>query len=193
MKKWFQKTIAITVAFLTFGVITPDHEIWAAFDSDELNARPVIYERTTNDITETYQLDELIVDEEIDPVSLLINEAKNQSYIKFGTKIAPVIANEFDEIIFPKMSEAIEMQAQKLGSNLNITQMPSGGYKEKIFNVVNAETGKDVMRFHVRIENRPFEGHYYNFHYHLEEDKFTKHYDLGEIFWSKNQPPQWLS
>ena len=29
--------------------------------------------------------------------------------MKFGTKIGPVIANEFDEVIFPKIEEAIQM------------------------------------------------------------------------------------
>ena len=28
MKKWLQKSLIITVALLTFGVITPGHEIW---------------------------------------------------------------------------------------------------------------------------------------------------------------------
>ena len=68
MKKWAQKTIAIMVAFLTFGVITPDHEIWAAFDSQALN-KPVIYERSSNDIVESYQLDELIQDEQTDTLA----------------------------------------------------------------------------------------------------------------------------
>lgn len=190
MKKWVQKTIAIMVAFLTFGVITPNHEIWAAFDAQTLN-KPVVYERSSNDIVESYQLDELIQEEQTN--TSLVDEAKQQSYIKFGSKVGPVIENEFETIIFPKMAEAIEMIEQQNGSNLAITQMPSGDYKEKIFNIYDVNTNKDVMRFHVRIENRPFEGHYYNFHYHLASDRFQKHYNIGEIFWSKNTPPKWLS
>lgn len=187
MKKWIQKTIAITVAFLTFGVITPDHEIWAAFEIDRLQ-KPVIYE---NDITQSYQLDDLIQEEH--PIVSLVNEAKNQSYIKFGSKVGPVIEKEFENVIFPKMAEAIELTFLQSHSNIAITQMPSGDYKEKIFNIYNVDTKRDIMRFHVRIENRPFEGYYYNFHYHLAEDQFHKHYNLGEIFWSKNTPPKWLS
>ena len=190
MKKWVQKSIAIMVAVLTFGVITPDHEIWAAFDEQTLN-KTVVYERNNNNILETYQLDELIQDEQTD--TSLVNEAKQQAYIKFGSKVGPKIENEFETIIFPKMAEAIEMVEQQFGSNLAITQMPSGEYREKIFNIYDVNTKKDVMRFHVRIENRPFEGHYYNFHYHLADDRFQKHYNVGEIFWSKNTPPKWLS
>ena len=92
MKKWVQKTIAIMVAFLTFGVITPNHEIWAAFDSQTLN-KAVVYERSSNDIVESYQLDELIQEEQTNPS--LVEEAKQQSYIKFGSKVGPVIENEF--------------------------------------------------------------------------------------------------
>jgi hypothetical protein len=192
VKKWFQKTIAITVAFLTFGVITPNHEIWAAFDTSDKQS-PVIYSPIIHDVVESYQLDELLQDEHVDPIGSILEAAKEQSYIKFGSKVSPIIENEFEQMIYPKMAEAIQLHVASLGSNLAITAAPSGDYKEKIFNIYNVETKRDVMRFHVRVENRPFEGHYYNFHYHLADDQFVKHYNLGDIFWSKNMPPKWLS
>lgn len=197
MKKWITKSLAITVAFLTFGLITPNHEIWANFEEPILKKSAVnVYEPSTNDISDTYQLDELIVGE-ISPLENLLIGAKEQSYIKFGQKITPVIADEFEEIIFPKMSKAIEMTLASFPKDkvyqLAISNSPSGDYKEKIFNVYDTKSGKDVLRFHVRLENRPFDGHYYNFHYHTYEDQFTAHFDLGEIYYSKNQPPKWLS
>ncbi len=195
MKKWIYKTLAITVAFLTFGIITPNHEIWTSLEQLEDQKKAVVYEPSTNDVANSYQLDELIELES--PLASILKNAKEQSYIKFGTKISPVIGENFDAFIYPKMVEAIETTIAKLDDgtvqHLAISESPSGDYGEKIFNIYNVENRKDIMRFHVRTENRPFEGHYYNFHYHLQEDKFTTHYNLGEIYWSKNTPPKWLS
>ena len=190
------KTLAITVAFLTFGIITPNHEIWTSLEQLDDQKNAVIYEPSTNDVANSYQLDELIEQPENHLDSILSN-AKEQSYIKFGSKISPVIGEEFNTMIYPKMVEAIEMTVAQLDDDtiqhLEITESPSGDYSEKIFNIYNVENRKDIIRFHVRTENRPLEGHYYNFHYHLEQDNFVTHYNLGEIYWSKNTPPKWLS
>lgn len=190
------KTLAITVAFLTFGIITPNHEIWTSLEQLDDQKNAVIYEPSTNDVANSYQLDELIEQPENHLASILSN-AKEQSYIKFGSKISPVIGEEFNTMIYPKMVEAIEMTVAQLDDDtiqhLAITESPSGDYSEKIFNIYNVENRKDIIRFHVRTENRPLEGHYYNFHYHLEQDNFVTHYNLGEIYWSKNTPPKWLS
>jgi len=196
MKKWFYKTLAVTVAFLTFGIITPNHEIWTSFERLDDQEKSVIYQPSTNDVASSYQLDELIEQPE-SPIASILTNAKEQSYIKFGAKISPVIGEEFDTLIYPKMAEVIEKTLAQLDDEtlqyLAISESPSGEYREKIFNIYNVENGKDIMRFHVRTENRPFEGHYYNFHYHLQEDEYTTHYNLGEIYWSKNTPPKWLS
>ena len=196
MKKWLYKTLAVTVAFLTFGIITPNHEIWTSFERLDDQEKSVIYQPSTNDVASSYQLDELIEQPE-SPIASILTNAKEQSYIKFGAKISPVIGEEFDTLIYPKMAEVIEKTLAQLDDEtlqyLAISESPSGEYREKIFNIYNVENGKDIMRFHVRTENRPFEGHYYNFHYHLQEDEYTTHYNLGEIYWSKNTPPKWLS
>ncbi len=194
MKKQVYKTLTVLVAFLTFGIITPNHEIWTALEVENQQKQSIVYNNAT-DIADLYQLDDLLIEE--NPIDRLVEKAKAQSYIKFGEKITPVIGDEFEEIIFPKITQAIEMTVERLGKdslkNLAITEAPSGDYKEKMFNVYNAKNGQDQIRFHVRTENRPFEGHYYNFHYHTLDDKFVTHYDLGEIFWSKDTPPKWLS
>lgn len=196
MNKWIRKSVAVLVAFLTFGIITPDHEIWAELDALDQQKKLEIYNTLANDIAESYQLDELL-DEAPVTLNSILEEAKKQSYIKFGEKISPIIENEFEEVIFPKMAESIEMTLASDDSlnisEIAITQRPSGDYKEKIFNIYHAGSRKDIMRFHVRVENRPQEGHYYNFHYHLYNDSFVTHYNVGEIFWSKDTPPKWLS
>ncbi len=35
MKKWLQKILVIFVAFITFGIISPNHEIWELLESDQ--------------------------------------------------------------------------------------------------------------------------------------------------------------
>ncbi|MCT6927615.1 MAG: YpjP family protein [Lysinibacillus fusiformis] len=202
MKTWVKKSIVIMVAFLTFGLITPTHEIWEAFDQNPSNRAsigPASGSSTALAAEPDYSSDEQIhiQEEEIDYNALLMDAAREQSYIKFGTKIGPKISHEFDNIIFPKMEEAIAMTVASLDeqslASLTISEKPSGNYGEKIFNVINNDTGSDVIRFHVRTEKRPQEGYYYNFHYHSVEDDFMAHYNLGDIYWEKNTPPKWLS
>lgn len=195
MKKWLQKGLVITVALLTFGIITPNHEIWDGLDADKNKYRA--HEPGSNDISAVIQLDDIYIEEEIDIADSMKIAAKEQAYIKFGTRIGPKIAGDFDAQILPKMEEAIEMTIGRLDDStiksLTITEDPSGNYSEKIFNIKNSTSNQDVIRFHVRTDNRPGEGYYYNFHYHTVEDNFTAHYSLGDIYWSKNTPPKWLS
>lgn len=149
------------VAFLTFGLITPTHEIWDAFDQGSSNRASIdstpgigtaVAAETENSWDEQTQVQE----EAVDYSATLIDAAKEQSYIKFGTKIGPKISNEFDSIIFPKIEEAIAMTVASLDeqslASLTISEKPSGHYGEKIFNVINNATGTDVIRFHVRTE-----------------------------------------
>ena len=201
MKKWLQKGLMISVALLTFGIIAPNHEIWHQLELEDDSVRS--HEPSANDIASAIQLDQIYLEEESvvkEPQAIgqaFKSAAKEQAYIKFGTRIAPIISDEFETRIYPKMEEAIDFTLARLDDStirsLVITESPSGNYSEKIFHIKNTDTKKDVIRFHVRTENRIDEGYYYNFHYHTFEDNFVTHYDLGEIYWSKNTPPKWLS
>lgn len=197
MKKWIYKSLVVSVALLSFGMITPNHEIWANFD-EERGIKSAIDRQDDNQISSAYQLDDFLIAEQPQPtIDTFVEAAKEQAYLKFGTRIGPVIEDEFETKIFPKIEEAIAMTVDRLGhdtlTNLSITEKPSGEYSEKIFHIFDKDAKKDVIRFHVRTENRPFEGFYYNFHYHTFEDNYQTHYDLGDIYWSKNTPPKWLS
>ena len=197
LKKWIYKSLVVSVALLSFGLITPKHEIWANFE-EERHDKSTLDRPSDNHITSAYQLDEILVEEKPLPTTdYFVSAAKEQSYIKFGTRVGPVIEQEFETKIFPKIEEAIATTIDRVGEdklrNLTITEKPSGDYAEKIFHLVDANSQKDIIRFHVRTENRPFEGYYYNFHYHTYEDNYSKHYNLGDIYWSKNTPPKWLS
>ena len=62
---------------------------------------------------------------------------------KFGTKIGPVITDEFDEVIFPKIDEAIRMTLKNSDDlhkrRLAISERPAGNYSEKIFHVYDID------------------------------------------------------
>ncbi len=197
MKKWIQKSLMVSVALLTFGVITPNHEIWHLQDDKRVSA----HEPSANDITAAIQLDNIFLEEQLhNPQTIIASiktAAKEQSYTKFGQRIAPVIGDDFQLHILPKMEEVIDVTLARLDDDsirsLTVTEKPAGQYSERIFHIKNTDTKEDVIRFHVRTENRLDEGYFYNFHYHTHEDQFVTHYDLGEIYWSKNTPPKWLS
>lgn len=200
MKKWLQKTLVITVALLTFGLITPNHEIWDSLE----NGQPNSGSHGSNIASNPAQQESTLVEDSFSEVesndtpdldSILV-AAKEQAYIKFGSRIAPVISDEFEQRIYPKLEEVIELTFSRNTDSTKyfaISQQPSGEYNEKIFNISDGTSGKELIRFHVRTEKRPQEGYYYNFHYHTSEDDFVAHHSLGDIYWSKNTPPKWLS
>lgn len=191
MKNWLKKSVIVTVALLTFGLISPNHLIWEQLLEHKNPEKSLLSD------ADNVGFKSVSITDDYPDVKDYIAAARAQSYIKFGERIGPVIKNEFDEVIFPRIQEAIDATIAKTGEekavNLAITEQPSGEYHEKIFHIYNNETRKDVIRFHVRTDKKPLDGYYFNFHYHLAEDNYTKHYALGEIFWSKNTPPKWLS
>ncbi len=196
MKKWLQKTLIVAVALLTFGAISPNHEFWTNLQDKGESKQAEVPPKRTDYVADPFYYEQL--EDQSDSLGeSLIASAKELSYVKFGTKIGPVIGDEFDDVIFPKIEEAIQMTLESSGDlhkrRLAITERPAGDYSEKIFNVYDLEGGKDLIRFHVRTEKRPQDGYFYNFHYHIAEDGFTAHHSIGDIFWSKNTPPKWLS
>ncbi|PUB13974.1 YpjP family protein [Paenisporosarcina sp. OV554] len=192
MKNWIQKTLVVAVALLTFGVISPNHTIWENLLEDKANQKTISTQNTQN----TYAV-EWVDDQPSTFIEDAIAQAKEQSLLKFGSRIGPVITNEFDEIIFPKIQEAIQLTLFDMDNeslkSLAITENPSGDHSEKIFHIYETVTGSDIIRFHVRTDRKPQDGYYFNFHYHTASDTFAKHYTLGDIYWSKNMPPKWLS
>lgn len=197
MKKWIQKSLIITVALLTFGIIPPDHLIWEHLLENKSPLKSIQSNENTIDFEQVTLKDSTNLVDEPNLIDYIANNAKEQSYIKFGNRIGPVIQDEFDDVIFPKIQEVIDTTISKVdpgkARNLVISEQPSGEYYEKIFHIYNNDSKKDVIRFHVRTDKKPLDGFFFNFHYHLEEDNYSKHYALGEIYWSKNTPPKWLS
>lgn len=151
MKKWLYKSLVVSVALLTFGVITPNHEIWTNFD-EERGIKSALDRQDDNQISSAYQLDDILIAEQPQPtIDTFVEAAKEQAYLKFGTRIGPVIEDEFETKIFPKIGEAIAMTVDRLGhdtlTNLSITEKPSGEYSEKIFHIVDKDAKKMSSAF----------------------------------------------
>ena len=197
IKNWWRKSIVVAVAVLSLGAIPPTHTIWENLleEKTELKShadksRNTQFTYDWQDTSEFYYTMPTILD-------TVHETAEQQAYMKFGSRIGPVIEDEFKTAILPNIQQAIDFHLSEVDSNslrkLAISQKPSGDYSEKIFHIYDTDTNKDKIRFHVRTEKKPQEGYYFNFHYHLEEDDFQQHITLGDIYWSKDTPPKWLS
>lgn len=198
MPKWLRKSFVVMVTILTFGMVTPSQAAWL----EELSQDPSL----KRDIFESKPQND---DHDIDSISIasfptreqflddLVVQAESYAYQKFGNKIKPVIEDEFKEVILPEIEKVIEeVTLQFPEANLQyltISEFPSGGISERIFHIHNQLTGEDIIRFHVRRDNPPQQGHWFNFHYHTYVDDFQYHHTLGSIYWNKNTPPKWMS
>ncbi|ADM38177.1 YpjP family protein [Bacillus spizizenii] len=203
MKLWMRKTLVVLFTIVTFGLVSPP----AALMADKPSGQPSSLEQ--NDYTAFYDEHDLYDDDESedrqDPELLfqsykeqLLDSAEDQSFLKFGSKIAPVIEDDYRKEILPQIENVISdylatLQDDEAYQDVVISSMPSAGKTEKIFNVYNRTTGEDLLRFHVRRDHPPHDGYWFNFHYHTAEDGFQSHHELGSIYWDRNTPPNWMS
>ena len=193
MPAWLRKSLVVLISIFTFGMVSP------AQANGFLTTTTDRAEKSASAETSYYGTLESPLDEEAERdkfIGRAMKEAEMQSFQKFGKKIGPVIEDDFRQTILPNIEKAIEMVAvqypgEKLNS-LRITEMPGGGESEKIFHIID-DNGKDIIRFHVRRDQPPKDGFWFNFHYHTYHDSFQTHYELGTIFWAKNTPPKWKS
>ncbi|MFS0781509.1 YpjP family protein [Bacillus sp. 1P06AnD] len=196
--KWMKKSFVILLSILTLGLVSPDDFHWqneaAAHKSGKKSLQAEERPEESYTLQTTIEETELPVDRSL-LIEQFVNQAEETSYVKFGERIKPKIEDEFTTIILPEMQKAIASYIEKCPeqdlTHLAISQKPASGYGEKIFNVYNEKTGEDIIRFHVRRENPPQQGFWFNFHYHTDMDKFVAHHDLGSIYWDKNTPPKW--
>ncbi|APH04694.1 YpjP family protein [Bacillus weihaiensis] len=202
MNKWMKKSLVILFSIATLGLVTPPASLALEDKPSEDNFSKSNFSDSVID-SALKSVVKTVGNEQTEPVrskedflSTLIHEAEEKSFMKFGNKIGSVIENEFKDVIFPKIEEVIthylNEEEDEQFKNLEIS-MPSAGTGEKIFHIYNTDTGEDVLRFHVRRENKPLEGYWFNFHYHTYHDSFVSHKDLGSIYWNKNTPPNWMN
>lgn len=197
MKLWIRKLSVIIVTFMTLGMYIPPTYLDEAKaeeknESAEPNADEQLVQVEVND--EDDDADTTL--NEADFISILTEQAKEQTITKLGPKIAEQVEADFTATILPAMDEVLNQileEASEASPYLAITESPAEGYGEKIFNLYDYQTNKDIAKFHVRRDNRPLEGYWFNFHYHVSSDNFEAHHEIGEIYWDKNIPPKWMS
>lgn len=200
MPKWLRKSFVVMVTILTFGMVTPSQAFLYEHSNAEKTPKKDVFDALSED---KIDINHSMVPEDIGYISReafikqMLYEAETQSYTKFGSRIKPVIENEFSEVIFPNIEKAIQNVAEQYPEEelafLSVSESPGKGHSEKIFNIRNEKTDEDVIRFHVRREQPPQQGYWFNFHYHTHHDQFQAHHDLGSIYWDKNTPPKWMS
>jgi hypothetical protein len=195
MPKWLRKSLLVLVTVATFGMVTPQ-ALLADPPNEDKQPKRDIYESPPSIQEESYFEPEVILDRD-KFINQMVKEAEEQSFVKFGTKIKPVIEDEFKEVILPNIEKVIAEVALQYPeedlSQLIVSEVPSGGTSEKIFHILNKQTKKDIIRFHVRRDHPPQEAYVFNFHYHTVHDQFQTHHNLGVIYWDKNTPPNWMS
>jgi hypothetical protein len=196
MNKWLRKSFVVMVSLLTFGLVTPTQFI-SDVNAEKPSERGSFEKGSLGSYDQRDEFSNKIEFNKEEFLGNLVMQAEIQSFQKFGSKIKPVIENEFREIIFPNIQLAIEETAANFPEedlmHLAITETPGKGQSEKIFNIKDSLLNKDILRFHVRRDNPPQAGYWFNFHYHTYHDSFQSHHDLGSIYWDKNTPPKWMS
>lgn len=200
MSKWLKKSVVVLITILSFGLVTPPQSfLLNKVDAEKPGGRDFFEENSSSILSGPTIIDE----RESDPsnkqkwLEQLMSDAEDQSFLKFGQKIKPVIEDEFRDVILPQIEKTITTVTTQYPDDelihLTVSEMPGKGRSEKIFHVVNQKSGIDVIRFHVRRDQPPLQGYWFNFHYHTYHDQFQTHYDLGSIYWAKDTPPNWMS
>ncbi|MFC7063873.1 YpjP family protein [Halobacillus seohaensis] len=205
MKLWIRKIFVVFIAIMTLGMyIPPNYLETDAAENKEVSSKegskPVTLSNT-EDAAPTETIEASLPHEDFqsnDSFKQTITEqAKDQMVTKMGPRIIEKVEDDFQTDILPKMEEVIETLLAEAGEEkapyYEITEQMTSGYGEKIFNMYDYRTKQEVARFDVRRDNRPGEGYWFNFHYHLSKDNFEKHHMIGEIYWDKNTPPKWMS
>ncbi|MFG6149753.1 YpjP family protein [Halobacillus sp. B23F22_1] len=198
MKLWIRKIFVVLVAIMTLGLYIPPTDV----EMDASEKKEVSSKEDQNGLN--FSTEEAVEHGAVessetpdDYVHTITAQAKDQMISKMGPRILNKVEDEFEKDIFPKVEYALEMIVSDAGEEeipyYEITEESRAGYGEKIFTIYDARTKEEVARFDVRRDNRPGEGFWFNFHYHLNEDQFEEHHDIGEIYWDKNTPPKWMS
>ncbi|MUV37586.1 uncharacterized protein JNUCC1_01392 [Lentibacillus sp. JNUCC-1] len=204
MKRWMQKIFVAMIAVLTLGLYIPQPPVDLDHDSskgeiqsksgteNKVHAEATVYEPPPVELESADA-----IDEPVDFAFMIKEQAKQQAEMKLGPRIASRIDVDFNRDILPEIETVLDTLITKAGDEnaayYSITEEPASGFGEMIFNVYDERSQEDIARFHVRRDNRPQEGYWFNFHYHLNDDHFETHHTLGDIYWDKNTPPKWMA
>ncbi|MGV2621588.1 UNVERIFIED_CONTAM: YpjP family protein [Halobacillus marinus] len=200
MKPLMKRIFVVLISVMTLGMYVPPIHI----DADAAEKKHIAGEGSIKEQSGLLSEEELDLDAppfeaqtSEQRIQQLTESAKSQTVIKMGPRIIKKVDADMTSEILPKIEEVVTDLLVNAGDEevpyLEITEEPTAGYGEKIFNVYNQRTKEEIARFHVRRDKRPGEGYWFNFHYHLKDDQFVKHHQIGEVFWEKNTPPKWMS
>ena len=197
MKNWsgiLKKSLVVGLSVLSFGIISPSqYQDWYEGSSVKQNKTNPIIDQHNYDHKESTET----VFSQNEFISYAMLRAEQQSFEKFGERIGPHIKDEFYANVLPQIESVLQQFSsevpEEILTNIAISEKPSGGLSEKIFHLYDQETKEDLIRFHVRRENPPGDGHWFEFHYHTYQDNFDSHHSMARIYWSQNTPPKWLS
>ncbi|MFD1362680.1 YpjP family protein [Lentibacillus salinarum] len=204
MKRWLRKISVALIAVITLGLYIPELnvDVEAEQSKETADSDPDLHDEPNHENRETPILTAKMPDvqadvSEPDPIQDLRDKAQEQALMKMGPRITAKVEDEFQTVILPKMEEALHLIMDETKATdfhyYSVTEQPSEGFGERIFNIYDERTGKDIARFDVRRENRPMEGYWFNFHYHVKSDDFENHHEIGDIYWDKNSPPKWMA
>lgn len=199
MKLWFKKLFVLIVAVMTLGFYVPplNLEINAETESNETEPDNNTDHKAESLVYDTSVYIDEITDYQPDPVEVLIDQAKDHMIEKLGSRISVQIDRELKEQVLPNLEFVVAGLIENKGTDhavdLTIVESQVSGYGEKVFDLYDEDQEQIIAKFHVRRENRPLDGYWFNFHYHLVEDGFEAHYGIAEVYWSKNTPPKWRS
>lgn len=200
MKLWMKKIAVALIAIATLGMYTPTDLFDLGTDGSKNNLSSKSNYDSTTVTAENQGIDDYhttVQQTDVDYLASLQAHAKAQSLLKFGPRIADQVEDEFTSVILPQIETVLANLFDEADKDAvpyyGITENPAEGYGERIFNVTDLRTNMDLAKFHVRRDNRPLEGYYFNFHYHLSKDEFKEHYHIGDIYWAKNTPPKWMA
>lgn len=197
VKLWVKKLFVATVAALTLGMYVPSIDLEVSADVDnkdiEENKDTIERARIVHTLDEVEDLSSTIVTSKEE----LIEQATSRTLEKIGPRTIKPIEREVMNEVIPHIETVVEAIVDKYDPDqsfrLSLIEHKTPGYGEKIFDVYDETEEKIVAKFHVRRDNKPLDGYYFNFHYHLEDDQFDYHYPIAEVCYGKNTPPKWMS
>ncbi len=198
MKMYIRKTFVILITILTLGMYVPPPILNT--DAAEVDSSK---EKVNDDTFKRHEMEwsfeavhSSTYKDRFWSLHDITNLAKMQTITKLGPKIIDSVDETSLDTIMWNIEEVITSLLQDKEDAIyyyGISEELAPGYGEKIFNIYDIRTNEDIARFHVSRINKPMEGYYFNFHYHLSEDNFEEHYPIGEIYYHKNTPPKWMA
>ncbi len=185
---------------MTLGLYVPAINLDAHTESDNKEVEAPKKQADTNSSEQTYDhttpLFDTVEIPESRPIDQIITQARHTTIEKLGPRILSKVDQEVQQEILPLMDHVVATLIEDYllddQDRILLIEQAIPGYGEKIFDLYHEGKDEIIAKFHVRRDNRPLEGYWFNFHYHTIEDHFETHYPIGEVYWSKNTPPKWM-